>query len=252
MGLKPSECIGVAVRHYTDREARFVLRGNLVSETDLATCLAAAETTARELGCSVLTTQEKVHSEWLDASNIFQRQGFNLIDESWIFNGSFRSFADRIQRTAAILDRKKAIPQEARICSLAGFHDQVRNLLHNTLMMDDFEFDNRLKKNSLKPISSDYSQTAWSGHKLVGVLLVAPTIEKGVFDIPIRYVLPDYRQTWVNSLLIAECAKHGESIGAEAIQFEANLQSHRETLYLAKKTGCKRVAVFNRFEKQLF
>jgi len=246
-----NEPMGVVVRRYTAHEARFVLRGNFKSGEDLIICLAAAEKTARQLGCSTLTTQEKVHPEWLDAFNTFQSQGFKSVDESWVFNGPFESFADRIRRTAAILNRKNAIPEEARVSSLTEGQERVRALLNETLMMDDFEFDNRLKSNASKPISATYSQIAWCGPKVVGVLLVAPTLSSGVYDIPIRYVLPDYRQTWVNALLIAACVKHGESVGAEFIQFEANVKSHHETLYLAKKTGCNRVAVFNRFEKSL-
>lgn len=246
------EHIGAVVHKYNFHEARFVLRGDFNSESELVTCLAAAEKTARQFGCKVLTTQEKVHSEWLNAFNIFRDQGFKSVDESWVFNGPFDSFADRIRRTAAILNDRNAIPEEARVSSLTEGHERVRTLLNETLMMDDFEFDNRMRSNSSKPISAVYSQVAWCGSKIVGVLLVAPTSSSEVYDIPIRYVLPDYRHTWVNAMLIASCIKHGESAGAKYIQFEANLKSHQETLYLAKKTGCNRVAVFNRFEKSLF
>lgn len=243
--------IGVVVRRYTPYEARFVLRGNFKSEEDLIVCLVEAENIARQLGCNILTTQEKVYPGWLNAFNIFQRQGFESIDESWIFNGPFKSFADRIRRTAIKLKNKNAVPEQARISSLNDGQDRVRVLLNDTLMMDDFEFDNRMKDTSLNPISGTYSQIAWYGEKVVGVLLVAPTTDCGVYDIPIRYVVPDYRQTWVNVLLIDACVKHGENLGAEYVQFEANSRSHYETLYLAKKTGCKRIAVFNRFEKLL-
>ncbi len=243
--------IGVVVRQYSAHEARFVLRGEIKSPKDLVTCLELAEATARQLGCDALTTQEKVPPQWCDAFVIFQKQGFTAVDESWVFNGSFESFADRIQRIASMLSLKKAIPQGARISSLAEAKDQVRALLNESLMMDDFEFDNRFKNSNPKPISAAYSQIAWHGQKIVGVLLVAPTNDWRVYDIPMRYVLPDYRQTWVNALLIAASIQHGRNLGAQYIQFEANLKLHPETLILAQKTGCRRVAVFNRFEKSL-
>ena len=243
---------GVVVRRYTTIEARFVFRGDFLREEDLTVCLTAAENIARELGCCLLTTQEKVDPEWFNALNIFQSFGFKSTDESWTFNGPFIPFADRSRRIAAVLAHKNAIPKEARVSNLIEGQDRVRFLLNETLMMDDFEFDNRLKSKALKPISAAYSQIAWHGQKIVGVLLVAPTVNKGVYEIPIRYVLPDYRHTWVNAQLIFACVKHGEALGAEFIQFEANSKFHHETLYLAKKAGCKRVAVFNRFEKQLF
>lgn len=247
-----NQAYGVVVRRYTAIEARFVFRGDFETEKELTVCLTAAEKIARELGCCLLTTQEKVNPEWFNALNIFQSFGFKSTDESWTFNGPFLPFADRSRRVAAVLDHKNAIPKEARVSNLIEGQDRVRFLLNETLMMDDFEFDNRLKSKALKPISAAYSQIAWHGQKIVGVLLVALTVNKGVYEIPIRYVLPDYRHTWVNAQLIFACVKHGEALGAEFIQFEANSKFHHETLYLAKKAGCKRVAVFNRFEKQLF
>ena len=243
--------IGVVVRRYTSFEARFVLRGDLNSKEDLTFCLSAAEKKARQLGCCVLSTQERVNPEWLDASNTFQEQGFKIVDESWLFTGPFSFFASRIRRIEALLNKKNVIPAAARVSSLKEGIQFARALLNDSLMMDDFEFDNGIKLGALKPISTAYSQIAWCGNKIVGVLLVATTPDKRLYDIPIRYVLPEFRQKWVNALLISECVKHGEKIGAEFIQFEANSKSHIETLALAEKTGCKRVAIFNRFQKIL-
>ena len=248
---EPDRYIGAVVRRYTSFEARFVLRGDLDSKEDLAFCLSAAEKKARQLGCCVLSTQERVNPEWLDALNTFQEQGFEIVDESWLFTGPFNSFASRIRRIESALHQKNAIPAEARVSSLKEGIQFARSLLNDSLMIDDFEFDNRIKLGALKPISTTYSQIAWYGNKIVGVLLVATTPNERLYDIPIRYVLPEFRQKWVNALLISECVKHGEKIGAEFIQFEANSKSHTETFALAEKTGCKRVAIFNRFQKIL-
>ena len=248
---EPNRYIGAVVRRYTSFEARFVLRGDLNSKEDLAFCLSVAEKKARQFGCRVLSTQERVNPEWLDALNTFQDQGFKIIDESWLFTGPFNSFASRIRRIESLLDQKKAIPQEARVSSLKEGIQFARAILNDSLMMDDFEFDNSIKFGALKPISTTYSQIAWYGNKIVGVLLVATTLDERLFDIPIRYVLPEFRQKWVNALLISACVRHGEKIGAEFIQFEANSKSHTETFALAKKTGCTRVAIFNRFQKIL-
>ena len=248
---EPDRHIGTVVRRYTSCEARFVLRGDLDSKEDLAFCLSAAEKKARQFGCCVLSTQERVNPEWLDALNTFQEHGFEIVDESWLFSGPFNSFASRIRRIESLLHQKNAIPAEARVSSLKEGIQFARSLLNDSLMMDDFEFDNNIKPGALKPISTAYSQIAWCGKKIVGVLLVATTPNERLYDIPIRYVLPEFRQKWVNTLLISECVKHGEKIGAEFIQFEANSKSHTETFALAEKTGCKRVAIFNRFQKIL-
>lgn len=246
-----NRCIGTVVRRYTETEARFILRGDLNSKDDLAFCLSAAEDAAQQMGCKVLSTQERVDPKWLDATNTFQAQGFKVVDESWVFMGPFHSFATRIERIESLLHQKCLIPKEARVSSLIEGLQPARALLNETLIMDDFEFDNRLRDGASKPISTTYSQIAWCGQKIVGVLLIATTPEKSLYDIPVRYVHPDFRQSWVNALLIAASVKHGEKIGAKFIQFEANSRFHTETLALAEKTGCQRVAVFNRFQKTL-
>lgn len=243
--------LGAIVRRYTAQEARFFLRGDVMNEKDVVSCLAAAEKTALLLGCSVLTTQEKVSPEWFDSVNTFQRQGFKPVNESWVFNGPFTSFSERINRIESILFQKKAVPFDAEITSLNSGQARVRALLNETSMMDDFEFDSRLSSTATAPISVSCSQIAWHKDEVVGVLLVASSPTIGLFDIPIRYILPNYRHTWVNALLIAAGVKHGLRVGAQSIQFEANAKSHRETLFLAKKLGFKRVGIFNRFEKSL-
>ncbi len=243
--------IGAVVRRYTPLEARFVLRGDLSTKEDLAFCLSAAEKTARQFGCSVLSTQDRIDPDWLDALTTFQDHGFSIVDESWLFTGPFNAFASRIRRMESLLWKKYAIPAEARVSSLNEGIQIARALLNDSFMMDDFEFDNGIQIGSLKPISMAYSQLAWYGNKIVGVLLVATTPDARLYDIPIRYVLPEFRRKWVNAVLISECVKHGEKIGAEFIRFEANSKNHIETLALAKKTGCQRVAIFNRFQKLL-
>lgn len=249
--IGPDRYIGTVVRRYTSFEARFVLRGDLDSKEDLAFCLSAAEQKARQLGCCVLSTQERVNPEWLDALNTFEAQGFEIADESWLLKGPFNSFASRIRRIESLLHQKNAIPKEARVSSLKEGIQSARALLNDSLMMDDFEFDNRVKPGALKPISTEYSKIAWHGNRIVGVLLVAITPDKGLYDVPIRYVIPEFRQKWVNALLISEGVRHVEKIGAEFVQFEANSISHTETLALAEKSGCQRVAIFNRFRKIL-
>ena len=71
----------MVVRRYTSFEARFVVRGDLDSKEDLAFCLSAAEKKAQQLGCCVLSTQERIIPEWLDALNTFQQHGFEITDE---------------------------------------------------------------------------------------------------------------------------------------------------------------------------
>lgn len=248
---KTNSFFGVVVRQFNKQEARFVIRGELFSERDLVDCLQEAEKTALLMGCRILTTQEKIETQWLNSFNIFLKYSFKSINESIYFEGPFKSFADRILKVESVIINKKVLPKGARITSLAEGQQQARTLLHNNLMMDDFEFDNRLKHDAFSPLSKTYSQLAWNEDEIIGVLLVAKTKMDELFDIPIRYVIPTYRQTWVNTFLIAACVKHGYQANAKFIRFEANLILHQETLSLAKKTGCQITKNFSRFEKHL-
>lgn len=243
--------IAVIIRKYTESEARFIIRGDLTSPEDLDFCLSVAEKTATDIGCNCLSTQESIDPEWLDTKHIFRARGFYLNDESWIFAGPFKLFAARIQRFESLLYNDCPVSDNIHVSSLSEGLPLARTLLNETQMMDDFEFDSRLRHGASKPISTVFSQIAWYQHEVIGVLLVAATVDKSLYEIPIRYVRPDFRQTWANALLISASIKHGEKAGAKQVQFEANSRSHKETVALAKKTGCKRVAVLNRFEKSL-
>lgn len=241
--------IGVVVHRISSTEARFIIRGNLKSNNDLINCLLLAERLATSIGCHTLVTQEKVPSNWLNANASFKIAGFELTDESWVFSGPFLTFAERIKNTQTLLLRKNVIPKNTRTTNLIGYHDQIKKLLHDHEMMDDFDFDYFLHHSSSQSISSKFSQIVWCNNKIVGVILVSSSVEIGVYYIPIRYVIPEFRQTWVNVLLIAECVKHGPTAGAEIVRFEANLRTHKETISLAKKTGCKPIGTFNRYRK---
>lgn len=248
----PSErTFGIVVYRFSPSEARFVLRGDLRTIAELAACLLAGEQIARHLDCSKFVTQEKVRPDWLDAASIFSRAGFEQLDESWIFECPFKAFARRLNRIMGMLMRHKVIPQEARISDLTEQNQLARAVLEEANLMDGFDFDNRLSAKSSKRISAEYSCLVWVGETLVGIMLVAPTQEDDTYEIPIRYVAPAYRRTWVNAMLIHSCVKHGESMGASTIRFNANSKTHHETIRLAEQAGCVRIASSHRYEKHI-
>lgn len=243
--------IGVVVRCISPAEARFIIRGDLTSKNDLLNCLSLAEQLAAKFSCKTLVTQEKISTTWYDSATTFMTAGYELTDESWVFSGPFSPFAERVINIETLLHRKNAIPANSKITNLVDCHERVRDLLNDKKMMDDFEFDHCLKSSSSQTISKEFSQIAWCEDEIVGVILVSSSEELGVYYIPIRYVTPEFRQTWVNALLIAECVKHGPAAGANIVRFEANLKTHKETMLLAEKTGCERIGIFNRYQKYL-
>lgn len=242
---------GVVVRRFSEHEARFVIRGDPTSDLDLYYCLREAENTALSLGCRTLLTQEKIEINWLNSLELFLKCSFNSINETASFEGPFNLFAERILKAESVLLQKRLLPKGARITCLAEGQQQARALLHNTLMMDDFEFDNRIKSNASSPLSPSFSQLAWNHNDIVGILLVARTTTAELFHIPIRYVIPSFRHTWVNTFLLAASVRLGIQENAKSLRFEANLVAHQETLSLAKKMGCKMTKKFSRFEKRL-
>ena len=243
---------GIVVYRFSESEARFVLRGNLDSGEDLITCLKAGEDIARQLESRQLVTQEKFLPDWLDAANVFKGCGFESIDESWSFECPFAPFAERSNRIMKILERHGAVPKDARVSGIAEGREQVRAILQKARLLDGFDFDQHLKIDGGGSISNDYSRLVWVGQTLAGIILVAPTGQDGIFEIPIRYIIPSYRKTWVNAVLIHSCIKRGEVMGAATIRFSANSKTHRETIRLAKKAGCVRVAASHRYGQQLF
>lgn len=244
-----SECIAAIVRLYSASEARFILRGNIESDTDLKNGLFAAEVISKKLGCKVLYSQEKISPLWLNSETIFLECGFQVSDVTNVFKGRFDLFEERINRIQNIYSQRKIMPASARVSSLSEGIDEARLLLNSSLMMDDFEFDYMIHNSSNSRISKIYSQIVWYDEKIVGVLLVSKTLDPSVFNIPIRYVVPNSKNKWVNSLLMFESVKYGNVSGAKFVMFEANTKTQKETFHLALKTGCQNVGSFNRFIK---
>lgn len=242
---------GVIVHRFDESEARFILRGVHECADDLVACLQAGEEFARRLGCRVLVTQEKVRPDWLDAGNILSQAGFEALDESWIFECPFALFARRANRIMQVLLRSGAIPDEARTTDLKEGKALARKLLEDARLMDGFDFDHRLDPAATKPISAEHSQLVWVGSTLVGIILVAPTGDDGVYEIPIRFIIPAFRRTWVNAALIHACVKRGEALGAATVRFNANSKTHHETIRLAEQAGCVRIATVHRYGKQV-
>lgn len=242
---------GVVVHRFTSRESRFVIRGQLTSKIDLFKCLTAGEDLAKKLGCSKLVTQEKIPLDWFDAGSVFRACNYEVLDESFTFEGSFGPFARRINRIGKILLGSRAVPKHVRVTGLAEGLDHARDVLEREHLLDSFDFDCRLKPNSTKPISSEHSQIIWLGELLVGIILVAPIGHNNTYEIPVRYVVPAHRQTWANALLLFAAVKRGELAGAELIRFNANSQNHRETIRLAAQAGCVQIACSHRYGKDM-
>lgn len=242
---------GVSVYRFSHDEARFVLRGNSETAQDLQSSLAVAERLARELGCRALVTQEKLRPDWLEAERIFRASGFAQLDASLIFECPFETLAERSTRIMRALRRRSAIPKEAQVTSLRAGRKIARSILGEALLMDGFDFDNRLTAAAAKHISEDYSQLVWLGDTLLGIILVAPTPEEHVYEIPIRFIVPPYRQSWVNALLIDSCVTRGEAMSATAIRFNANADTHGETIRLAEQAAGKLIAASHRYGKRI-
>lgn len=242
---------GVSVYRFSSDEARLVVRGDLAYPQDLQACLARAETCAAALGCSRLVTQEKLHSSWLDAASVCRADGFVQLDTSLVFECPFDLLAERSRRAVHALERRNAIPATASVTSLKEGYDRARVMLNEASVMDDFDFDSRLAADSTKPLSAQYSQLVWLGEALVGIILVAPTPVDAVYEIPIRFIAPSYRQTWVNTLLIHSCVQYGEAYAARAIRFNANPDTHQETISLARSIHGRHIATSHRYGKVL-
>lgn len=242
---------GIIVYRFDESEARFILRGDHESGDDLVACLQAAEEFASQLGCQALVTQEKIRPDWLDAANIFVESGFEPLDESWIFQCPFEPFEKRVNRIMELLMRNGAIPVDARTSDLNEGMSLARGLLADARLMDGFDFDHRLSAAATKPISAEHSKLVWVGSKLVGIILVAPTGDDGTYAIPVRYIIPAYRRTWVNAALIHSCVKNGKTEAAVTVRFNANSKTHHETIHLAKQAGCVRIALVHRYGKRL-
>lgn len=241
--------ICVSVHKHSNEEARFLFKGELTTSDDIEYSLHTAESLAFSSGCRLLVTQEKIDTFHLDASNTFVRSGFKKTDESVVYAGSFATFFERIQCIYFKLKRKGVIPSHALIANLSEVKLKVRSILNDNHMMDHYDFDFRLKEKTALSICEHLSKVAILDDKIIGILLVSSAFDHNNFNIPIRFIESDYRQSWVNAVLMHASIQQGIALSAKTLQFEANVLTHLETIYFAKKMGCSSVASFNRFSK---
>lgn len=243
--------ICVSVYKHSNKEARFLVKGKLTTSEDIKLSLQTAETLALSYGCSLLVTQEKIDPYHLDGLNTFVRSGFIKTDESIVYAGSFTTFFERIRCIYLKLKSKGVIPSHAIFTNLSKVKKEVRSILNDNHMMDDYEFDFRLKDKATYNICENLSMVAMVDKKIIGILLVSASFDDNTFYIPIRFIDSDFRHSWVNPILMYSCILQLFALNAKTIQFEANLLTHLETINFAEKMGCLSLASYNRFSKSI-
>ena len=120
-------------------------------------------------------------------------------------------------------------------------------ILHESGMMDDYDFRNKFKGDSLKSFSQDHCLSVLFMGEMVGIILVAKHTEIKTYEILIRWVEKNFRGSWVNAVLINEAVRQGLEIDIDFLCFNANSERHQETLHLAKNAGAEIIAKSRRY-----
>ena len=230
-------------------DGRFVIRNLNESgphnfSGDLLQCV---KKIASDMGIRQLVTQEKLPLFNGNDLPALIRAGFKPIDESITLRVPFTLFAKRATRIAKALAKKNKIPPGYKVVPIKEVSNTAMKILHESGMMDDYDFRNKFEGDSLKSFSLDHCLSVLFMGEIVGIILVAKHTEIKTYEILIRWVEKNFRGSWVNAVLINEAVRRGLEIDIDFLCFNANSERHQETLHLAKNAGAEIIAKSRRY-----
>ena len=251
---KASFLIGVhRLTNPAKEDGRFVIRDltGANSNNFSTDSLQFVKKIAGDMGIRQLVTQEKQPLFKGNDLPALASAGFKPIDESISMRVPFTLFEKRATRVAKALAKKNKIPPGYKVMPIKEVSNTAMNILHESGMMDDYDFRNKFKGDSLKSFSLDHCLSVLFMGKIVGIILVAKHTEIKTYEILIRWVEKDFRGSWVNAVLINEAVRRGLEVDIDFLCFNANSERHQETLHLAKNAGAEFVAKSRRYSISL-
>ena len=247
---KTSYLIGVhRLSNPAKEDGRFVIRNlnESGSHNFSGDSLQCVKKIASDMGIRQLVTQEKLPLFKGNDLPALIGAGFKPIDESITLRVPFTLFARRATRIAKALAKKNKIPPGYKVVPIKEVSNTAMKILHESGMMDDYDFRNKFKGDSLKSFSQDHCLSVLFMGEMVGIILVAKHTEVKTYEILIRWVEKNFRGSWVNAVLINEAVRQGLEIDIDFLCFNANSERHQETLHLAKNAGAEIIAKSRRY-----
>lgn len=164
--------------------------------------------------------------------------GFVTDEELFEYETSYPAVRDRARRIAAALERRNAIPTQARI---TGFQPAqlpaIRANYHRLGIMPAPVFDAKLDQGLPDAIDLPRSTQIVLDGELIGAMLVSPLPNEPGYSVLGRWVAEDFRNGWVNAALLDRSLQCGVGLGLKVARFMANRDNHLETQRLAARLG---------------
>lgn len=206
---------------------------------------------ARANGFRMLSTQATMESG-SRAHALLQDLGFNVGEEIDEFEAPFSAVWERCQRVYKMLERRVAIPPTAQIMSFEPqLLPELRAIFHNTRIVGCLDFDARLGKNHSEPTDLLRSTAILLDDKLIGAMMVCPSIAASTYTVSGRWVAEGHRNSWVNAVLIYNSVRQGVPMNLDRVRFVAHRDIHKETAVLAGKLGGHKIRGLQRLTLSL-
>ena len=178
--------------------------------------------------------------------------GFGESERLEVFEAPFDAVWSRCRRIHALLERRHSIPDAAQIVAFEPRRlPELRAVFHNSQIVSCLDFDARLSPQHEEAIDLERSTAIVLDETLIGAMLVCPIKGGAGYLVSGRWVAPEFRNGWVNAVLIYNSVRQGVDLSLDFVRFVANSEAHQETVRLASRLGGKRVRSLERLSRPI-
>lgn len=189
-----------------------------------------------------LPTQMLRQRNWIAEDSVESRAladiGARVSSAGCIYEIPFDSVDERVRRLGAMLDAKKPLQSGQEIRSWSPeLRMEVRGIVQAEKLADVACLDAMMTPGSTVAISTPATSLALDEGRLVGIFL--SHIQGDRCEVPVRWVAPSHRQSWVNARLMLRSLTEGRPHHPEVtrLRFKGDEATHRETHQLCRRFG---------------
>ncbi len=174
---------------------------------------------------------------------------FQARDEIHKYEASLCVLASRVNRINRRLDRHRSLDKCGELVALdETTKDRVRLSLERANLMSSSEFD-RLYESFVAHDFKRCSSIALARGKVIGILLVVPMPVSARVSIPVIWVHPNHRQSWVQTRLLQRSIQSSAHLSPTTIEFSGDTAKAPDTIKLANKAQATLLSRYCRFER---
>ncbi|GHC12198.1 hypothetical protein [Cerasicoccus arenae] len=169
--------------------------------------------------------------------------GFQVCDSGYFYDIPMEKVCERLERVGKALDRLRPLEPGQQVTSWQPERRaEVRRIALAESLADTAYLDSIMTPGPPMELHPHGTTLAFENGKLVGFFLAVYHGTHG--EIPVRWVAPSHRNSWVNARLMIHSLQEGYQRHQEVrhIRFKGDEAAHLETRYMCQQFGGAEIA----------